>query len=385
MYNFVIIRKEVVIMRKYNIRSFVLVSCVIGMLTATFGLADDAKIIQNTVIKHRLENSHLINTIIVNSPPDPPPNATITPVVMPLSTSKNGVVVLKVPAFNWSFGCSTTAAAMIAGYYDRHGYSNMYTGSTNNKCMPMNNSRWPDVILNGEVRHQCPLSATRKGLNGRTSRGHVDDYWIKYSAVGPDPYVKNSWLEHLAENCTADFMKTNIWKNPINNSDGATSFSCWAEANNRPMTSEEMENNGIDEYDGGYGLKLFYESRGYKVTSMYTQPIQGYDGMNGGFTFEQYKAEIDAERPVLITLIGHSVVGIGYDDVSRTIYLNDTWDYSTHTMLWGGSYAGMKHIWVTIVTLEGRATSEVSKECYNVFLPHNMLLLQEKKNGPPIL
>jgi hypothetical protein len=36
-----------------------------------------------------------------------------------------------VPAFDWSYGCSATSAAMLFGYYDRSGYSNMYTGPTN--------------------------------------------------------------------------------------------------------------------------------------------------------------------------------------------------------------------------------------------------------------
>jgi len=33
-----------------------------------------------------------------------------------------------VPAFDWSYGCSATSAAMLFGYYDRQNYPDMYTG-----------------------------------------------------------------------------------------------------------------------------------------------------------------------------------------------------------------------------------------------------------------
>ena len=37
-----------------------------------------------------------------------------------------------VPAFDWSYGCSATSAAMLFGYYDRTGYSNMCIEATSN-------------------------------------------------------------------------------------------------------------------------------------------------------------------------------------------------------------------------------------------------------------
>ncbi|RLC96118.1 MAG: hypothetical protein DRI77_09015 [Chloroflexi bacterium] len=47
------------------------------------------------------------------------------------------------------------------------------------------------------------------------------------------------------------------------------------------------------------------------------------------------------------------MVGVGYDDSSSNLmYIHDTWDYSTHTMIWGGTYSGMSHKGVTIVQLQ---------------------------------
>jgi YD repeat-containing protein len=111
-----------------------------------------------------------------------------------------------------------------------------------------------------------------------------------------------------------------------------------------------MEDYSIDTLDGTYGRKLFYEARGYTVTDCYSQKTD--NTITGGFSFAQYKAEIDAGRPVLLNLQGHSIVGVGYDDSSNTVYIHDTWDNSNHTMTWGGSYSGMALLSVSIVSLQ---------------------------------
>ena len=147
-------------------------------------------------------------------------------------------------------------------------------------------------------------------------------------------------------------MKTNQWINPSGgyNTDGGTVF--YNYTNGSPLYWYDMEYHGIHTEDGGYGLKLFYESRGYTVSDMYNQYIDTL-GLTYGFTYDQYKAEIDAGRPVMIHITGHTMVGFGYDDsTSNLMYIHDTWDYLDHTMIWGGSYAGMSHRGVTIVQLE---------------------------------
>ena len=296
-----------------------------------------------------LDDGTSIDKILINGPPTPPVGYERTTVELPEPNPEAGLVTLSVPAYNWSFGCSATSASMIAAFYDRGSYPGMYTGPTNNGTMPMNNSTWEDVIIAGETRHQCPLSATRNGLDGRTIRGHVDDYWIQYGATGPDPYDGN-WTEHTLGDCTGDYMKTNKWfASKIFNTDGGTTF--YNYTNGAPITAAALESHGVDIYDGGYGLKLFYESRGETVDAMYNQYIYGYVG-DQGFTYDQYKAEIDADRPVMIHLEGHTVVGVGYDDSSSDLmYINDTWDYTTHPMIWGSTYSGMNHMGVTIVRL----------------------------------
>jgi len=71
-----------------------------------------------------------------------------------------------------------------------------------------------------------------------------------------------------------------------------------------------------------------------------------------GFTFNDFKNEIDAGRPVMIHVIGHTMVGYGYDDIGSIIYIHDTWNYNEHTMSWGGSYIGMTHWGVSVLRLD---------------------------------
>ena len=54
----------------------------------------------------------------------------------------------------------------------------------------------------------------------------------------------------------------------------------------------------------------------------------------------------------MLNLNGHTIVGVGYDSSSNTVYLHDTWNYNTYTMTWGGSYWGMALQSVSIVNLQ---------------------------------
>jgi len=326
---------------------------VVGWSPGQLGvLAQDTKLVQVSPYFARgtaTVEGVTIGKVTIGGPPEPPTGffrMTEDSVEPHLEIGIN--ILSNVPAFNWSFGCSATSAAMIAGYYDRTAFPNMYTGPTNGGIMPIDNNTWPDWHDGTAWRHQCPLSATHSGLDGRAANGHVDDYWVSYGDPGPDPFDGN-WPEHTYSDCTADFMKTN--QAAYGNTDGATAF--WLDPNGTKYT-------GTDVDDGGYGLQLFYESRGYSVVDRYNRVILGYDwdGSGSSFspatqgaTFEDYKAEIDAGRPVMIHLEGHTIVGVGYDDSTNTVYIHDTWDYSTHTMTWGGTYSGMKQLGVTIVTL----------------------------------
>ncbi len=329
-----------------------------------------------------LKDGTSLDIVIANSPPAPPQQKLAAKSLIS-SVQKTGDVKLSgVPAFKWSYGAATTAGAMIAGYYDRAGFANIYTGPTNGGCMPLTNASWgaSDKDVGG---NECPLSATRQGVDGRAIRGHVDDYYVTEGTSGPDPYSLGHWTEHALGECTGDYMKSSkwfpgsstLWGADINQ-DGHAAF--LFDVSGGPVTASYLEGNGgYYLLDAGYGLKLFFESRGYTVSTMYNQYINP-----DGFTYDQYKAEIDAGRPVMLHLSGHVVVGIGYNaSTTNEIIFHDSWDYSDHTMEWGGVYyneaadpthlAPYTHIGVTIVTLNGAINR--SADCRNKF-PWTMFL-----------
>jgi 6-pyruvoyl-tetrahydropterin synthase len=283
-----------------------------------------------------------------------PPDIKATPADVPLPDVAMGINVLSnVPAFDWSYGCSATSAAMLFGYYDLTGYSNMYAGPTNEGVCPLDNSVWGPGI--GGSTAECPLSATHEGVDGRMSWGHVDDYWISYNSRRRDPYIQNGWQEHTQGDCTGDFMGTNQSK--YSNVDGATTF--YSYTNGDPL----YDYTGAEptRIDGCHGLKDFAVSRGYGVMTNFTQYIKGQGSdTTKGFTFEDFMSEIDAGRPVLIQVEGHTMVGYGYSTTGNVVYVHDTWDYSDHQMTWGGTYSGLQHYGVTVMQLSSSIAPTVT-------------------------
>jgi hypothetical protein len=195
-------------------------------------------------------------------------------------------------------------------------------------------------------------------LDGISSNAHVDDYWISYGSGGPDPWDGN-WPEHTWGLCTADFLGTNQWKWDYSSYPGTDGT---IDSNGDGATSIWTYNDGsklYDWYPGStygipttsccHGMRLFAESRGYSVDTNYNQLTDNQN--SNGFTFAEFQAEIDAGRPVLIHVIGHTMVGIGYDAATNSSYIHDTWDNSIHSMTWGGSYADMDLYAVTVIHL----------------------------------
>jgi len=302
-----------------------------------------------SVTTETVQNGMDVDKTIINGPPVPPPGFEVQrqAVSLPEPDSSASIKTLTVPAFNWVFGCSSVSGAMIAGYYDRTEYPNMYSGPTNGGLMPLDTSSWPTWSDGYTTYPNCPLIASKNGVDGRTIKGSIDDYWVQYGSSASDPYITGAWAQHAWESAIGDYMKTS--QSAYANKDGSTVFYTWG-SSALPLTCTELETYGYANVDGTYGRKLFYEARGYTVTDCYSQKTD--NTIPGGFSFNQFKAEIDAGRPVMLNLVGHTVVGVGYDDTTNTVYIHDTWDFNNHTMTWGGSYSGMELLSVSIVNLE---------------------------------
>ncbi|MBN2789555.1 MAG: hypothetical protein JXR69_05155 [Candidatus Delongbacteria bacterium] len=261
-----------------------------------------------------------------------------------------------IPSYDWSYGCSATTIAMQAGYFDNTDYPNIYTGPANGGVQPMTNAVW-----NSQASHsgtnECPVSATAQNVDSRDKKGHADDYWIDYLEEG-DPYYEN-WSEHTPIEagyniCTADFMGTNQWYN-YSNVDGSTSFYNYQDG------TALYDYTGCEpaDRDGCHGIRLFYEACGVTVIDNFSQYILGYNGITSGYTFADYKNEIDNGNPVLINVVGHSMLGYGYDNTDEAhpkVYLRNTWTQDRtvggEQMEWGGSYSGMDHYAVSVIHLQ---------------------------------
>ncbi len=285
--------------------------------------------------------------------PVKPPSKPEPAVKLPPNPSGSGINYVygsgtpSVPAFRWSYGCSATSAAMLFGYYDQVKYPNFYTGILNSKVCPLT-SVWGSTTYHSVTCYECPLSATHIGVENRTTHGHVDDYWIDYNNAGPDPYVNlYNGVQH-ASDCVGDFMGTNqaAW----HNTDGSTTF--YFNSRGAPLVDySSSESSGYR--DGAHGMKLFATSKyANGVDTVFNQYIQGYHGIKNGFTFANYVSEIDAKRPVLIQVSGHTMIGFGYNKTGSLVYLHDTWDESNHQMTWGGKYSGLQHYGVTVIRLK---------------------------------
>lgn len=294
----------------------------------SYGVSSDNPYLVNRFV----HDGKSIDEVIV--PGRPPVIQRMLAVEIPEPDAAAGINTLTyVPAFDWSYGSFATAAAMLFGYYDNTGYPNIYTGPTNGGVVPMTNAVWGTG--------KCPLSATKEGLDGRTGRGHVDDYWIAYGSAATDPFIGN-WTEHAQGECTGDFMGTN--QSLKANADGMTTI--YFNSDGTPL--HDYTGKEPAKRDGCHGMRLFFESRGYTAAANYSQYIMGYNGNTQGFTFADYKAEIDAGRPVILQVDGHSMLGYGYNDSGTLVYFRDAWDHDAHAMTWGGSYNSLRHYGVTV-------------------------------------
>jgi len=293
--------------------------------------------------------------------------ATIVPIFMdtgPKATSlrsrqvvrkppESAVIIEEVPTSRWTYGCAATAAGMIFGYYDRIGYTDMYTGPKNGGVAPLRNLG------------RTALIASKRGRDKNRSMGHVNDYWKRYGRSGPDPYEIKGREEHTWD-CVADFLGTNQWKWDYYGSDSQIDFNVdgstalWAYSSSGEKLYDYMppESAGLPQTSLCHGLKLFAEYRGYSVSENYTQKIDTL--FEDGFSFEDFKNEIDSNHPVIIQLQGHSMVGVGYSDTDPIIYVHDTWDNRLHWMEWGQSYAGMDQVAVTVLHLDAPDVSGIS-------------------------
>ncbi len=249
-----------------------------------------------------------------------------------IQAHKSGTVTLtNAPDYDWWYGCSPTSAGMMMGYYDRQGYSGLsYSNLVPGGVAESSNYGNPGALANQAI----------------ASSGHVNAFYrAGYGASGDDiPAL------HTQFDCLADFMGTS--QDPVGNSNGSTTFWYWT--NGARFTAENAVTYNVWTSSGMYGMGEYVQHSGYNYVagSLFNQYIDTL-GLTYGFTFAQYMAEIDAGRPVLIQVEGHTMFGFGYDANTSQVVLYDTWTPGPHYMTWGGYYSGLHQYGVTCLELTG--------------------------------
>ena len=244
-----------------------------------------------------------------------PARVFVTLVLLALSGFRLGaqskVYLLDVPDYEWHAGCFGVSGGMLMGYWDRHGFPNLYTGPTAGGVAPLDS-----YGANFAIRS---LWASRAGQDGRPADqpGHIDDYWKNYDSddvhsyadPDPDPYVLAGRPEHEPD-CIGDFVGLSQlkWKNQNGECDGnvdAMAFIYWnLDGNRRVNFVPPPQTNGntvVPGRDVPSGLREFARWRGYDA-DVFSQ-LTGFNPTlppGKGFTFADVQAEIDAGYPFIV-------------------------------------------------------------------------------------
>lgn len=202
------------------------------------------------------------------------------------SLSAAAVTLMDVPAYLWRHGCGPTAAGMVIGYWDGHGYDNLVSGNAFTQTTAVD-----ETIASSEG----------------TANHYTDYAWPEDSY--PDLLADKSELplgdEH-PNNSIADYMKTS--QSYFNNYYGWSWFSDIGSA----MTA--------------YANSGFLADNNYAITrNLY---------MGSTLNWNSFRAEIDAGRPMVLLVdsdadgwTDHFVTAIGYDTIGNVPYYAcwDTW------------------------------------------------------------
>ncbi|BBO68093.1 hypothetical protein DSCA_20230 [Desulfosarcina alkanivorans] len=243
------------------------------------------------------------------------------------------------PDYDWWYGCSPTSAGMMMGYYDINGYGGL---------------AYPNLVPGGEAELSTFGNPGAIANDTIASQAHIDDFYVTFGHPGPDACNNADPTTCHDFDCLADFMGTS--QAQLGSTDGNTWFYTFNDGS--PFTPADAEANGLEDESGMYGVREYVQYAGYNVDTIYHQPVYPVHASGAGFTAAQYRAEIDAGRPVLINIEGHSMFGYGYDydsiEQMTTVYVHDTWNPGDdHTFTWGGNYDGRQHLSVMPLTVSG--------------------------------
>ena len=218
-----------------------------------------------------------------------------------LITAEN--VIAGVPRYLWRHGCGPTAAGMVIGYYDTHGFGALFPGDGSTQTSAVN-----EAIASTEHYNDYCLP-----MDVQTS---PDDPLV----VLPDKSEPPTGDEH-PNNCLADFAKTS-W---------SSRGMAYGYGYNTDLTTGMAYY--VDYVNSQHGTEYYAESW-FKLCDL--------DFPSLTFSWRDFKTEIDANHPMGFTVdstgngtADHFVTAVGYRvrDGIQEYACRDTWA-STPDLRW---------------------------------------------------
>ncbi len=212
--------------------------------------------------------------------------------------TRDQVIIPGIPYYIWQHGCGPTALGMIMGYYDLQGHRFLVEGNAAGQTSEVN-----DMIAMDNGNIDC-------------GNGSYSDHYHDYSC--PKDYFGNILPDksetggaHI-DNCVADFMKTSqsLYGLPYG----------WSGDSDILIAFTDYINLVAPHYITSTSHQTFPQT-----------------------TWEEYMAEIDANRPVVLLVdtdgdggTDHFITAIGYEEVGGINYYgcHDTWDDNMHWYQW---------------------------------------------------
>ena len=274
----------------------------------------------------------------------------------PTVTNADGDVRLEntMPQARYMYGCAPTSIAMILGYYDLYGYRGMNFSALIEGDVELNARGSEEVkyTMNDFESNLGKATATMDYVQRFYSKDSLDVIiTYKNTETTPAEELEYSFVDTEEGpvlrtdvwNCLADYLGTGqFWR--MNENLSTTSIPLPLEVS----LQDEEPKTIIDEATGTErtvlirdvdvqcGVYRYVQDKGYSL-DMKTTACHQIDAAGGDFTFEDYKKEIDAGRPVLVLIDGHVMVGYGYNDATKEIIFDNCYQ-ADERMVWGGTY-----------------------------------------------
>jgi len=263
---------------------------------------------------------------------------------MPTYTSSGpgGDVLLAnaLPEAEYMYGCTPTAAAMILGYYDLYGYrgtelGGLIEGDVDLKSRATDGNAYNMNAFDTVLGRAIATEDFVYRFHARDGRETTPKQELAYAFTSGTTMNTEIW------NCLADYLGTGqYWRNNANLSTTVTycSLEKLYTYDHTITIKSGSTTKKVPYIDTTmlYGLDLYVQSRGYSLDREITGTFLT-DTAGGSFTFADYMREIDAGRPVIISIEGHSMTGYGYNAGTQEIIFDDCYK-SGQRMAWNGTY-----------------------------------------------